>query len=378
MRHTWFFHKLNSVVSILYSPFVILFLLTSSCAPAEEKKETQTGRPVKVLQVKDPDSLRTRAFPAIARETRKVQMAFRVSGPLIDLPVDVGQYVHKGGLIAQIDPRDFTIRVKALEAKLGASRAQRVDAQLQYTRYENLHRKKAVPKAEYDHAKASYDMISAQVDANVQALEAARNALEDTSLRAPFDGYVDFKFVENYDNVLATQPIVTFLDCSVVEVTAGIPEEMVAEGIDFTSYVCSFDAYQGKRFPASLKEIGRKSQPSNQTYPLTVKLSSPESIRVRPGMAATVFVSFSLPDSHRPVVVPGEAVVNDKNGESYVWIYDPKTGVVHKKFVKVGKLISGGIEVISGLDPGMFVVTAGASLLVPGQKVSPIIPLETR
>jgi len=365
----------NRCLKILFCPAVVLlFVSFFSCSPEEKAGHVENARPVKMMYIKKPSSERTRAFPGVARESREVQLAFRVGGPLVNLPVDVGQFIKKGDLIAQIDPRDFVVQVKSLDAKLSASRARLTEAQLQYNRYKNLHRKKAVPKAEYDHAKAAYDMVSAQVDANLQALEAARNALDDTGLHAPFDGYVQHKFVENYDNVPAKQPIVTFLDCSVVEVTAGIPEEMVAGAIVMQRYACSFDAYQGKRFPARLHELGKKSQPSNQTYPLTVTLAPPESMSVRPGMAATIFVTYSTLSAPPPIIVPDESVVNDKEGKSYVWIYDKKAGSVKKQYVSLGRLVSGGIEITDGLKHGVSVITAGAPLLVPGQKVYPHTP----
>ncbi len=371
MVHNKTFQK-NLVKSVRCCFVLFSLCIWFACAPEEKTGVTAQARPVKIFHIKKPALTQTRAFPGVAREMRDVQLAFRVSGPLVALPVDIGQFVEQGALIARIDPRDFTVEVKSLNAKLAASRAQLTEAQLQYTRYKNLHRKKAVPKAEYDHAQAAYDMTAAQVETNIQALEAAQNALDDTALRAPFDGYVHHKFVENYDNVLAKQPIITFLDCSVVEVTAGIPEEMVADGIEFKGYGCSFDAYQGKRFPAQLKELGRKSQPSNQTYPLTVTLAPPESMSIRPGMAATIFVTYATPSTAPPIIVPGESVVNDKEGKSFVWIYEKKNGSVKKQYVRLGRLMSGGIEVTGGLTHGVSVVTAGAPLLVPGQKVYPL------
>ena len=95
---------------------------------------------------------------------------------------------------------------------------------------------------------------------------------------------------------------------------------------------------------------------------------------IRPGMAATIFVTYSDLSAPPPIIVPDESVVNDKDGKSYVWLYEKKTGSVKKQYVRLGRLVSGGIEVTGGLTPDVSVVTAGAPLLVPGQKVYPLAP----
>ncbi len=328
------------------------------------------GRPVKIEPVKSASASAMRAFPGVAQAVREATLAFRVGGPLRKLPVDVGQYIQEGELIAQIDRRDFDVRVKALTARLEAYRAQHVDAELQFTRYTKLYAKNAVPKAEFDHVKATFDRISAQVEATRQELQAARNALEDTSLRAPFSGYVHRKFVENYDFVKETQPIVLFLDCSVIEVTAGIPEEMVADDIHLERFSCTFDTYPGIRLEAHLKELGRKPRASNQTYPLTVTLTPPESLQVRPGMASTVHISFTSRTSKPCVLVPVSAVVNDRENRSWVWQYNNSTATVDRQAVKTGRLTEEGLEVYGDLQEGMLVVSAGAHFLQPGQKVT--------
>ena len=328
------------------------------------------GRPVKTERVLPAPQLKTRSFPAIAQATREVELAFRVGGPLQELPVDVGQFVDKGQLIAGIDPRDFRVRIKNLEAQLAAFKAERTDAALQYKRYKNLYATNAVPKAEYDHARAAFDRADARVAATAQELQNARNALADTRLLAPFSGYVHRKHVENNDNVRAKQPIVTFLDCSVMEVSAGIPEELVADTVRLQGFACAFDVYPDLLLEAQLKELGRKSRLSNQTYPLTVTLGQPESVRIRPGMAATLLVRFR-PGQVRPrMLIASAAVVNDRDNRSYVWVYNPEAETVTRRLITTGALCSDGIEVTDGLKEGELIVSAGAPFLHEGQKVN--------
>ncbi|MCP4714254.1 MAG: efflux RND transporter periplasmic adaptor subunit [Deltaproteobacteria bacterium] len=361
---------------------VLLLIAVAALWIFLKNSSTQTGplwpqenRPVKVVKVSPLPVCKTRNFPGIARSARVVQLAFRVGGPLHELPVDVGQHITKGKLIAQIDQRDFAVNITTLKSQLAALQAQQKEARLQYDRYNNLYNIKAVPKAQFDHAEAAYERITAQVAATAARLKDARNRLSDTQLLAPFDGYIDQKHVENFDNVQAGRPIVTFLDCSVMEVTVSVPEELAAEGIRFDDFTCTFDAYPGKVFTASLKELGRNAQASNRTYPLTVTLQQTDSTLIRAGLAAALRITYSKNGLTPGMRVPGEALVSDPTGRAFVWVFDPKSNSVEKRPVTTGQLLTGGTEITSGLTTGEMVVTAGAHFLTAGQKVHLLAPV---
>lgn len=348
---------------------LLWFMLRGNERPANPVWQVE-GRPVKVLEIVPGNGLRTRSFPGIAHATREVRLSFRIKGPLRELPVDVGQKVERGGLIARIDPRDFEVQVDRLRARIVALQAQLVDAQLQYNRYSNLYSTKAVPKAEFDHAKSRYDETAARIEATRQELQAAQHALDDTILRAPFDGFVHKKHVENFDYVDVREPIVSFLDCTTMETTVGVPEELVSENIRFVDFSCTFDAYPGKSFSARLKELGRKPRPSNQTYPLTVVLTGPEAQTIRPGMAATLQVTFSDSTDAQQIMVPVESIVSNHQGAQYVFVYDRQSGTVQKRIVTPGVLTDKGFTIQAGLSAGDLVVITGASFLQEGQKVT--------
>lgn len=351
-----------------------LAVLTIVLKNGEEQRPAVTwpveSRPVKLATAQLKNGACSRAFPGIAMPASEVQLAFRVEGPLRDLPVDAGQFVKKGALVAQIDPRDFDVRVATLKAEHASLEARLVDARLRYERYRNLYATDAAARASLDAARAAHDQLEAQVDAVAAQLRDARNRREDTRLTAPFDGYVDRKFVENFDNVQAKQPIVSFLDCATIEVTAGVPEELIADGVSLQQFFCEFDAYPGRRFAAQFKELGRTPRPDNQSYPLTVTLSRPEGVMPRPGMAATLIVGIRQAQA-AGYVLPAACVVNDGQGRSFVWVYDRDRGNVDRRFVKAGRMLRDGIEVLDGIHDGEQVVTAGANFLRPGQSVKP-------
>ena len=101
----------RKIVSLLLAGLMLAFF---ACGKEEEKTvEKAVVRPIKMMTVTSTREAMQRRFPGRVRASRRVELSFRVSGPLIELPVEEGQRVKKGDLIAKIDPRDFDANFNA-------------------------------------------------------------------------------------------------------------------------------------------------------------------------------------------------------------------------------------------------------------------------
>jgi membrane fusion protein, multidrug efflux system len=426
MKRSRIFKILTAVVVIVVICLAGMHLVGSSQdSSAEEITHVENLRPVKAIQLKQPHSISTRKFPGCVKANRESKLAFRIDGPIVEYDVRIGQFFRKGDVIAKVDPRDFEISVSRIEATLASTqanlkamrrgarkedievlKAQRasinaslINAKAQYERHKALLEQKMVPKADYDRVKSSYDMLTASMEQIVKELEKAhngarsedieamekqiemlntnladaKNALLDTDLYAPFDGYIAQKFVENYESIEHGQPIVSILDCSSLEVTVGIPEELLTQQHNFSKYICEFDVFPGVQTESTLKELGRKPDQLTQSYPLTVQFKPEDNMAVRPGMAASVLISIEDNNAESSFVLPVETVVSDKGDNRYAWVLDPDSQRVAKRPVTVKQLMKGSIEISDGLKAGEWVVTAGANFLNENQKVAQII-----
>ncbi len=345
---------------------------------ADSKTPRETSvRPVQVFELQKNDHFDRRTFPGTAKALQETRLSFRVSGPLVDFTVDTGQFFPRNAVIAKIDPRDFRIRIKTMEARLDAARADYAEARLQFGRYQKLVAENAAAQATFDRIKSVFEKAEAQVETAVRNLENARNALADTVLYAPFAGYVDRQFVENSEIVQAGQPIVSMVDLSALEVQVALPEDMLPTVDRFQTYQCRFAALPGRTFTAQFKEVGKQPNPSKHTFPLTLLLEGlPENTPLRPGMAAQVTITIARQDTRPVFVVPVSAVVNDHNNQAYVWIVQPEAGRLRRQPVEAGSLRKNGmIEITGDLQAGQLIASAGAHTLTAAQKIRVMAPV---
>ena len=116
-----------------FSALFILFILLQGCEK-ETVEEKKVIRPVRAMQVSDVIQFRQRQFPGTAKPTQEVDLAFRVSGPLIELPVNVGDIVSKDDVVARIDPRDYEVQLNNARGQLDRANANAKRAQSDFER----------------------------------------------------------------------------------------------------------------------------------------------------------------------------------------------------------------------------------------------------
>ena len=357
--------------------FLIIFILLtvfSGCGGSEAKGGIRNsviqGRPVKTMVVKAADANETRSFPGIVKAAREINLAFRVGGPLIQYDLKTGEHVKKGETIARIDPRDYMITIRKLTAELKAAEVKLAETEKDFQRQKNLLKENASSQVQYDNTRMILDSSRAGIESLKTDLAAAKNALADTRLTAPFDGVINHKFTENHETVSPGIPVVSLLDMSSIEVATVIPEDVVIRESDFIEISVSLDTFAGRHFSAHLKEIGRQSDMANQSYPLAAFLDIPEGISIAPGMAATVHIILQNTDRQdKGFHLPTTAVFADADGVSCVWRVNMDTLNTEKVKVKTGALKGGNILIRSGLTAGEHVVSAGARFLLEGQQI---------
>jgi RND family efflux transporter MFP subunit len=360
--------------SHLLPVFALVFsaLLAGGCGEAPQPPEQAPARPVKMMTVGVRPAGITLEYPGEIAATRSVNMGFEVAGKIIDLPIEDGLRMQQGDLLARLDPSDYEAARDAAQATLRATRSA-------YRRAKNIFDEGAGSQAEVD--KTLRDLKVAE-----QELKKAQKALDDTELRAPYDGVVGQRLADNYQNVQAKEPVLIYQDTSRLEMDVSVPERdfvRMQQGLTLEERTQAYQpevavsSIPGRTFPARIKSFTTTADPVTRTYTATFQFERPDDVNILPGMTARVILTPSAEVIDRlqaqdTVMVPLTAVGGDAQGDPYVWRIDPDSMAVSRVPVKLGAIRDARIEVTAGLEQGDRIAVSGVARLYEGARVRPL------
>ena len=351
----------------------------------QSEPEPEIIRPVRAVRLQSENDEFVRKYFGTVQGGKRADLSFRVSGTLNRIYVENGANVIKGTLLATLDPRDFKTRISQAQSSLSQAQAQYKNAQADFKRYENLYKQKVIAKAQYDTYQTQVDVAKAAVNAANANLKAVRDALRDTELRAPFDGIIAERTVENFQDVTAKQTIFSLQDLSELEIVFNIPDNDVLTApipqvrslrdlqnhADLFAINARFEAKPEQTFPLRIKEIATQATAAN-TYPVTAIMPHREDVRALPGMGVTVEMNFigeeSKVKNQTKFSLPSTAILNEGE-KNFVWKFENES--VKKIPVNVGTIHNNSsLEIESdNLHGGDVIVTAGVNFLHEGQHV---------
>ncbi len=356
---------------------LIALLFLTACEKASIPEAT---RPVKAIQVKESTTSEGSAtFPGTLRAFKRADLSFRVDGVVQTRDITVGQQVKSGGLLIQLDPRDYEVALQKAKGKVASTQAQLDFASRDYDRMEKIYETDpgAISASLLDRKKENRNQLQAELEVAQSDLEKASDDLSYTTLRAPFDAVVAAIYVEKHEQVRAKQTVVRLIDTGEGEMEINVPEKFMASllkgraDLQFDVYL---DAFPNRVFLAHIKEIGTEASSTTQTYPVTLSLHHiPTELSLLAGMSGHV-IARRPSDNTKPNVqiyeIPKTALFTDNLNHSYVWVVDPQTQVVSKRQVTVEDNYRGTQAVIrDGVHAGEWIVTAGTGFLSEGQHV---------
>ncbi|MEM7521330.1 MAG: efflux RND transporter periplasmic adaptor subunit [Pseudomonadota bacterium] len=385
----------------------------------------ETPRPAKVFTVAAQSAEISRRYPGIVLPSQELNLSFRISGNLVELPIRASQPVVAGDVIAQLDIRDLktqaaqlqsaidqaqaqldalqagarTQEVAALQANVDAAQAQLDQAEENVERSRALAQRGTVSQAVLDQDEAALRVAQSQLraqeeqlsltregaraediasaEASVRGLQAQLQAvtdsISDATLRAPFDGIIARREVENFTNIQAGQTIALLQALSTIHVSFDVPAPdvtvLAARGPDSITNRVMLEALPGMTFAAETVEFSVQAETGTQTYRGRVAVDMPQEATILPGMVGTVISSAMGPVPK--LKVPLTAVVAAADGSAKVWIVDASAQVSERE-VSLGEVFGAEVEVLEGLASGDRIVAAGVTSLVPGMTVRPV------
>ena len=189
------------------------------------------------------------------------------------------------------------------------------------------------------------------------------NELNDTRLVAPFDGYVGEVYIEEFQDVKASQPVISFVDLGQLKLEAYVTQEIAFGRGNVREVELEFDAMPGKTYKAKVEEISKSTTSNNLSYLLTALLPNREE-HLPAGMSGKLFLRSDGTLQQAGVIVPQKAVCHRPVVGDYVWTLNADGNRVSRKNVTLGTLLPGGeIAVVDGLEAGETIVVSGLRFL---------------
>ncbi len=358
-----------------------------------------------------------------------------VAGRVIATPVDVGAQVKAGQVICELDHRDAELRLQQMRAlmeesnagvrqarsriglkdgmfdpdkvpEVAAARANYESSQAQARlaaadaqRYANLVATGDVSRSAYEKAKTQQETAEAQSHAARQQYEAASNnarqsfemvstsqasqesmkaqlaqaekALADTTIRAPFDGYITARPVAAGEYVALTNKIATIVRIGSLKLQLQTPEQRASMAHLGDAVVARVSAYPDREFPGRVSAINQSVDPNSRVFVLEARFDNPGAV-LKPGMFATARVR--LPGETPGTFVPAKAVVRDKTTDSNQ-VFVIQNGKSRLRVVSIGDAVHDPgqgdlIRVLTGVADGDIVATSNQIDLYDGAVVA--------
>ena len=326
-----------------------------ACSKSEVPVET--ARPVLVVH---PTGGGQSAFSAYAGEIRAREesaLSFRVGGSLVKRLVDAGDRVHRGQVLAELDPGDAGLQVAAAQAEMT-----RLGDDLE--RYRKLVAQKLVSQSTFDAQQSAYRAARAQY-------ELMRNQSAYTRLHAPRDGVIANRLAEAGQTVAAGQTVYTLAGDAGREVAIALPESRIRDVQVGEPVLVELWSAPGEQLPGRVREISPAADPQARTYATRVALDGDAASAVELGQSARVYMQEH--GEAAALNVPLSAVQRAANGKpAGLWVVDPGTRRVHLAQARLGAYAEDTVPVLGGVNANSWVVAAGGHLLREGQLVAPV------
>lgn len=334
--------------SVCHIAVVLLVLFACSC----QKKEPGKRMPIKVKTTCLSDnSTSNLSYSGVVEAEKGVSLSFQIPGTIENIPVNVGQRVSAGQLVASINPTAMRNAHDIAKATL----SQTQDA---YRRMRTLYERGSLPEIQW------IEIQSKLSQAEAAERIAAKN-FHDCRLTSPFPGVVIAKDMECGQSALPGIPVVKIAQIGRVKVVVSVPEAELNAIVNGATAEIKIPALGDGSFTGVVVEKGITANPVSHTYEVKMVVDNHRG-QLMPGMVAKVKMASVNPAAH-PKIIPGRAVCIDEHNRNYVWI--AKNGKAHRQYVECGSPTDYGVEIISGLTLSDTIIVEGQHKVSEGMEI---------
>ncbi len=293
---------------------------------------------------------------------RRIMFSALAAGNIEKLPVTIGERVREGELLFQTRTTDYRLAVTQAEANVNRAEAAMNNRLREKNRAENLYKAGSVTEQHLDQAVFALDEARASLKQAEAALAIARQALDDCTVTAPFNGVVTGRYIEEDEYRVPGDPVIEVMDLNTLESDIQIPERYAgrtAEGQPVTlTFEDRFDARE-----TSVETVNPKIDLGTRTFSLKIRVDNTAQ-QLPSGLFARAEIHLPVMESVQ--AVPVAAVLRDE-GSTFVWKVED--GKAHKTSIREVGRTEEHIITQNTLKPGDKLVVSGMGGLTEGVQV---------
>ncbi|MFH1112836.1 MAG: efflux RND transporter periplasmic adaptor subunit [Pseudomonadota bacterium] len=339
------------------------FTFADRIVPAGPKRvHADRVRTVKAARVEQAGYVREIRFSGVVRAVNRGKLSFTHGERLISRPVEVGDHVDKGQVLARLDDKKISNSVAVAEAALREIDARMDQIQKDHQRYEGLVNASASAAVELERVIEKKRVIIASKEAAQANLREAERMLKESVLRAPFAATVTEVLIEPGEFATPGAPVVVLSGDGDVEIKVEVPESSVLKLSVGNPVTIDLPLAGRKGLEGRIAYLGKTALGPGSLFPVLVSLDNDS--EASPGMTAEVV--FQTEES-QALCVPLAAVINP--GGQIPELFAVHDGKVRKVPVKVGEVVGRRVTVEGDLRSGQLVVSGGHLSLLDGDSV---------
>jgi len=358
-------------------PVLIFFLIAYYGCSSKKEQKTEDIIPVKIIKLKKEKVNKAINVSGIFTTNNETYLSFKTGGIIKSIFVNEGDKVKKGEIIARLEDDDVKAQLDQAKANLKVAEAGLQDVQRNYNRQKELFKTQSASQADLDAAESNYQKVLANIAVAKAGVEEAQVAMENTIIRAPFDGTVLTKNADVGEIVApfaasasSKGAVVTIADMSSLQVEADVSESNIEQITPNQNCEIVLDAYPDVHYAGYVAKIVPTADRTKATVMVKVGFKKYDS-RVLPEMSAKVLFFLNSGKKtnieEKPVLsLPSSAIVTRDNKSIVYLVKDDKA---EETIITTGRQFGGYTEVTSGLENGEKVIDNVSDKIKDGVKV---------
>ncbi len=336
--------------------------LLAACQPEADTAAPQV-RPVRTVTVVKRDVGETVAFTGRIQAENEARLGFRIPGRMIERPINVGDHVEPGQVVAKLEPHDELNALRTAQAGVAAAQARLNETQNIFERQKTLLARDIASRAQFEQAEATQKTARAQLDTAEAQLKAAKDRVSYTELRVDAAGTVVATGAEPGEVVPAGQMIVRVARKDGRDAVFDVPAQVLRSAPSDPLITVNLTDDPTVTATGRVREVSPQADPVTRTFEVKVGLTDPPAAM---RLGSTIVGRMQL-DTAPVIEIPATALT-ESDRRPAVWVVDPKSLTVSLRNVEVARNDPATVAISEGLDTGDIVVTAGTQALHPGQK----------